>query len=132
MTDITETQKEVMLRLLQSVEEDWGKTFDADGDEGDMNGGDVVEWLCEFIQKVRADVPEVKLDPDIPQFTTYNFKCRATETLHGTAYFSVNAASEEEARLKLADDAGYHFDDFSESDSGTEWDAKAPEDWELM
>lgn len=64
--------------------------------------------------------------------TTYNFKCPATETLRGTAYFSVEAASEAEARAKLAEDACEYFKDFSESDGGTEWEAKLPADFEAI
>lgn len=65
----------------------------------------------------------------MPQF---NFKAPATETLRGTAYFSVEADSEEAARELLAQDSSEHFVDFSEEDGGTEWDAKKPEDFELI
>ena len=62
----------------------------------------------------------------------FSFKAPATETLLGTAYFSLEADSEAEARKLLAADSGAYFDDFSESDGGTEWDAKAPDDFELI
>lgn len=62
----------------------------------------------------------------------FEFKCQATETLHGTAYFTVEAESEEEARKKLAADSSEYFIDFTESDGGTDWEAKKPEDWEAM
>lgn len=39
-----------MLRLLERVEDDWGELFD--GDEP-MNGGDAVDWLCQFIEDAR-------------------------------------------------------------------------------
>ena len=64
--------------------------------------------------------------------TTFNFKCPATETLRGTAYFSVEADTEAEARAMLVDDACEHFSDFSEDDGGTEWEAKEADDWEVM
>lgn len=63
---------------------------------------------------------------------TFNFKCPATETLHGTAYFSVEAETEDQARAMLAADSSEHFDDFSETDGGTEWAATAPGDWEVV
>ena len=63
---------------------------------------------------------------------TFNFKCPATETLQGTAYFSVEAATEKEARAKLVGDSSEYFDDFNETDGGTEWEAKLPADFELL
>lgn len=63
---------------------------------------------------------------------TFEFKAQATETLHGTAYFSVEANSEAEARQKLAEDASEHYVDFSETDGGVDWEAKKPEDFEAM
>lgn len=62
---------------------------------------------------------------------TYNFTCPATETLHGTAFFTVDAPNEREARRKLAADASEYFNEFCESTGGTEWEAKAQKDWEL-
>ncbi len=62
---------------------------------------------------------------------TYNFKCEATETQTGTAFFSVEARTEKAARKKLADDASEFFTDFSETDGSTEWGAISPGDWEL-
>lgn len=62
--------------------------------------------------------------------TVYSFKCPATETLHGTAYFEVEAESEEAARALLAEDSSQYFTNFSETDGGTEWEAKEPEDFE--
>lgn len=62
----------------------------------------------------------------------YQFKCPATETLRGTAYFTVEAESEAEARAKLAADASEHFTDFNEEDGGTDWDASKPADWEAI
>lgn len=61
---------------------------------------------------------------------TYQFKCPATETLYGTAFFSVDASSREEAIALLCDDAAQYFDEFSESDGGTEWEASQPGDFE--
>lgn len=71
--------------------------------------------------------------PYLEQLTMaiFEFKCPATETLHGTAFFSVEAATEAEARAKLTDDASEFFDNFSEYDGRVEWEAKAAGDWEL-
>ena len=63
---------------------------------------------------------------------TFDFKCPATEILHGTAYFSVEAKTEKAARALLADDASEHFIEFSESDGRTEWDVSKLKDWELI
>lgn len=63
---------------------------------------------------------------------TFEFKCQATETLNGTAFFQVEAESEEAARAKLVEDASEYFTDFSETDGGTEWEAAKPNDWELI
>jgi hypothetical protein len=62
---------------------------------------------------------------------TFSFTSPATETITGTAYFSVEAETEDEARALLAEDSALYLDDFSESDSGTEWDEKLPKDWKL-
>lgn len=62
----------------------------------------------------------------------FEFKCDATERLYGTAYFEVEADTEEEARKKLADDSSEYFYSFSERDGSTEWDAVHPNEWELM
>lgn len=62
----------------------------------------------------------------------FNFKCPATETQRGTAYFSIEAATEAEARAMLVEDASKHYIDFSETDGGTEWHAEKPDDWELQ
>lgn len=62
--------------------------------------------------------------------TTFLFKCQATETLNGTAYFQVEAETEAEARTLLVEDASEYFTDFSETGGDTTWDAKAAEDFE--
>lgn len=54
--------------------------------------------------------------------TEFTFKAPATETQRGTAYFSVEANTEEEARAKLEEDPSEYFDDFSEDDGGVEWE----------
>ena len=46
-----------MLALLERVEDDWGETFDSDDP---MNGGDAVEWLCQFIQDAREVIAKAK------------------------------------------------------------------------
>jgi len=66
-------------------------------------------------------------DRRMPQF---NFKSTATETLHGTAYFSVEAETEEEARKLLAEDSSEYFTDFNEEHGGVEWDATEAKDFE--
>lgn len=66
------------------------------------------------------------------ELKTFSFKCPATETISGTAYFDIKAASEQEARQKLADDASEYFNYFSESDGGTDWDAEEPDDFERI
>lgn len=63
---------------------------------------------------------------------TFQFKCPATETLTGTAYFQVEAKTEKEARKLLAEDSAEYFTDFSENDGGTNWDASKPDDWEIL
>ena len=62
----------------------------------------------------------------------YSFKSQATETISGTAYFSVSARSEKEARAKLAADSSEYFTEFSEETGETDWDAKAPDDFEIL
>ncbi len=64
--------------------------------------------------------------------TTFCFQSPGKETLFGTAYFQVEAATEAEARAKLAEDASEHFVEFCESDGGTDWDAKEGADFERM
>ena len=61
---------------------------------------------------------------------TFRFKTPATEIQYGTAYFEVQAETEEEARAKLVDDSSEHFVDFTETDGNTDWDASKPEDFE--
>lgn len=63
---------------------------------------------------------------------TFQFKCDATETTHGTAYFQVEAETEAEALAMLVDDASEHYFDFKESYGGVSWDAKLPGDFEGM
>lgn len=62
---------------------------------------------------------------------TFNFKTPATETLHGTAYFEVEAETEAEARKLLAKGSSTYFIDFSENDGGTDWEASEPDDFEI-
>jgi DNA-dependent RNA polymerase auxiliary subunit epsilon len=59
----------------------------------------------------------------------FQFKCPATETQRGHAYFEVEAATEEEARAKLVEESAEYYIDFTEEDGGTEWHAEKPEDW---
>lgn len=61
----------------------------------------------------------------------FQFKCPATETLQGTAFFAVEAESEDAARALLAEDASEYFVDFSETDGSTEWTASASKDWKI-
>ena len=63
---------------------------------------------------------------------TFQFKCDGEEVQRGTAYFSVEASSEKEARKMLAEDSAEWFIDFTEDDGNTHWDAKNPDDWERI
>jgi DNA-dependent RNA polymerase auxiliary subunit epsilon len=63
---------------------------------------------------------------------TFSFKSPGTETLSGTAYFSVEAKTEKEARAKLAEDASEYFTEFNDDTGESSWDADKPEDFELL
>ena len=60
--------------------------------------------------------------PETPRETKdFGFKTDATETQRGTAYFTVEAADEDEAELLLKAHSSDYYTDFSESDGGVEW-----------
>lgn len=63
---------------------------------------------------------------------TFQFTAPATETLQGTAFFEVEAATEAEARKLLAANSADYFTDFSETDGGTEWEANKPDDFKAI
>lgn len=63
---------------------------------------------------------------------TFCFKSPATETIQGTAYFQVEAATEEEALKLLVEDPSEYYTDFNEEMGGVEWDAEKPEDFEIL
>lgn len=54
-----EAEAQAMLTELRQLENDWGEIFDADGDEGHMDGGDCCEWLCGFIERARAIIARI-------------------------------------------------------------------------
>jgi hypothetical protein len=53
---------------------------------------------------------------------TFCFKIAAVQTHHGTAYFSVEAETEDEAMALLNEDASEYFDEFNEETGETTWD----------